>query len=145
MNRSSMLSRNGICGVKFGEFLTFDRRWPSWILDKNQKHLHQLINRVKQYVHAKFCQNQMNRSSMLSRNGICGVKVGQLLTFDRWQPSWILERKQKRLHQLITRFKWYVHVKFCENQINGSRMQSRNGICGVKFGQFFTFDGRRPF
>jgi hypothetical protein len=35
-----MLSQNGICGVKFGEFLTFDRWWPSWILDKNQKPLH---------------------------------------------------------------------------------------------------------
>ena len=29
-----MMSRNVICGVKFGRFWTFDRRRPSWILRK---------------------------------------------------------------------------------------------------------------
>jgi hypothetical protein len=30
------MTRNGICGVKFGHFLTFDRPQPSWILEKKQ-------------------------------------------------------------------------------------------------------------
>ena len=32
MNLIQMMSRNVICGIKFGRFWTFDLRWPSWIL-----------------------------------------------------------------------------------------------------------------
>ena len=47
---------------------------------------------------------------------------------------------EKILHKLVCMVKKYGHAKFCQNLMNEVQMLSRNVICGVKFGRFWTFD-----
>ena len=52
--------------------------------------------RVKYYVCAKFCQNQMSSILTLNRNVICGVKFGWFLTFDQKGHNFQLWEKIKK-------------------------------------------------
>ena len=81
---------------------------------------------------------------MPGRNVICRVKFGQFWTFDR--PAAILDFaiNEKLFRSLVPRVKWYVYATFCPNWMSRIRMPGRNVICRVKFGQFWTFDRRRP-
>ena len=86
----------------------------------------------------------MSRIRMPGRNVIWGVKFGQFWTFDR--PAAILDFaiNEKLFRSLVPRVKWYVYATFCPNWMSRIRMPGRNVICRVKFGQFWTFDRRRP-
>ena len=86
----------------------------------------------------------MSRIRMPGRNVICRIKFGQFWTFDR--PAAILDFaiNEKLFCSLVPRVKWYVYAKFCPNWMSRIRMPGRNVICRVKFGQFWTFDRRRP-
>ena len=44
----------------------------------NEKFLHRLVFMVKEYVHAKICQNQTNRNCLLCQNVVLGVNFGHL-------------------------------------------------------------------
>ena len=47
--------------------------------------------------------------------------------FNFWLAAGILdfEKNEKRFHMLVPRVKWYVHAKFCPNQMNGIEMPSQ--------------------
>ncbi len=68
-----MRSRSVIWRVRCGRFRAFARRQPSWSLpaaildfEKNEKFFRRVVPRVKQYVHAKFCLDPINRIEVIA-------------------------------------------------------------------------------
>ena len=110
----------------------------------NEKLLCRLVCMVKSSMPMPNYPNQMNRIQMPSRNVNCGVKFGRC--FDLWPPTDIFDfaLTDEVVRKLVCRVKKYIHDKFCPNLMNEIQMPSRNGICGVKFGRFWTFDRRQP-
>ena len=53
------------------------------------------MSKVKNYVHAKFCQNKMSGIQTPNWNVICGVKFGWFLTFDQ-RPQFLTLRKNQK-------------------------------------------------
>ena len=102
--------------------------------EKNEKFFHMLVSKFKQYAHAKFCPNRMNRIQMPSQNVICGVKLGRFWTFDRRPSSGILRKIFFR--RLVSKVNLYVHAKFSPNQMNRIRVLKKT----ITLGSFFSCD-----